>query len=160
MIFTDFVKTHGLDYFFLQDTGRGIHAAPDNFYKRVEEYTSFKPRIQTFMACFRQIISDPLIRKVMPGPCATSLNILPAMTYPTREGVESCLEARVRWLCQHYNSYCTQGLPIYNSWVVMLPPASMHGIKLSVARSLSTRNSCACGKQFRVSSHVITRMCA
>ena len=54
VIFTDFVKTHGLDYFFLQDTGRGIHAAPDTaFYKRVEEYTSFKPRIQTFYGMFQ-----------------------------------------------------------------------------------------------------------
>ena len=54
VIFTDFVKKHGLDYFFLQDTGRGVHAAPDTvFHRRVEEYTSFKPRIQTFYGMFQ-----------------------------------------------------------------------------------------------------------
>jgi len=58
VIFTEVVQSYGLDYYFLQDTGRdstgvGLSVSDNAFYKRVEEYTNFRPRIQTFYGLFR-----------------------------------------------------------------------------------------------------------
>jgi hypothetical protein len=58
VIFTEVVQSYGLDYFFLQDTGRdstgmGLNVSTNSFYKRVDEYTNFRPRIQTFYGLFR-----------------------------------------------------------------------------------------------------------
>lgn len=54
VIFTELAQKHGLDYFFLQDTGRaGQVSSGTAFYKRVEEYTNFRPRIQNFYGLFR-----------------------------------------------------------------------------------------------------------
>jgi len=54
IIFSDIVKTHGLDYLFIQDTGRRSQAKSENaFYKKVDAYTSFRSRVQTFYGFFR-----------------------------------------------------------------------------------------------------------
>lgn len=54
IIFSDTVQTHGLDYLFIQDTGRKSQARSENaFYKKVDAYTSFRSRAQTFYGLFR-----------------------------------------------------------------------------------------------------------
>lgn len=63
-IFTDFVAQHGLDYFFLQDTGRENQAKSANaFHKRVQEYTSFRPRLRTFCRTFRIRVIGPTVNE-------------------------------------------------------------------------------------------------
>ena len=51
-IFTKVAKTYGLDYVFVQDAERGSQVKTA-FYKRVDEFTSFKPRRRTFYGLFR-----------------------------------------------------------------------------------------------------------
>ena len=54
VIFTEFVQKYGLDYFFIQDAGRGRQKKLGiEFHLRTDEYTSFRPRRQAFYGMFR-----------------------------------------------------------------------------------------------------------
>lgn len=54
VIFSKHVQSHGLDYFFVQDSGRGRgYKLGTEFHLRVDDYTNFKPRLQTFYGTFR-----------------------------------------------------------------------------------------------------------